>query len=248
MSGTAVVVGATGAVGGAIARRLRSEGLSLVAVARDEALLKEQYDGDRGVRICPADIAADDAIATLRAALDGTVRIAVLAAGLPIAGSLETLDLATIPQGAQVKLGGLLRLWHAVGPHLGAGSRLVALGGHYAFEPVPHAPLAGMVNAALANLVRQLATVCGPRGLTVHLVSPGALDTPRLRRIAADGAARRGVDVEAVLDEYRAASPLGRLTTLDEVAWAVATLLAPEAAALHGSTLQLDAGRRHAIP
>ena len=40
-----------------------------------------------------------------------------------------------------------------------------------------------------------------------------------------------------VLDEYRAGSPLGRLTTIEEVAWAVGILLAPEAAALHGATL-----------
>ena len=56
-----------------------------------------------------------------------------------------------------------------------------------------------------------------------------------------------GTTAEQVLDEYRAGSPLGRLTTVDEVAWAVATLLAPEAAALHGSTLSLDAGRRRGI-
>jgi NAD(P)-dependent dehydrogenase (short-subunit alcohol dehydrogenase family) len=55
------------------------------------------------------------------------------------------------------------------------------------------------------------------------------------------------VPVEQVLAERAAESPLGRLVTPSEVAWAVATLLAPEADALHGSTLGLDMGARRGI-
>jgi NAD(P)-dependent dehydrogenase (short-subunit alcohol dehydrogenase family) len=106
-----------------------------------------------------------------------------------------------------------------------------------------------MANAALANLVRSLADHWGPKGVTVHLVAPGPVDSPRMWAIAERTAARQGSDVtsEQVLDAYRSASPLGRLTTIDEVAWAVNLLLAPEAAALHGSTLALDVGRRRGI-
>jgi hypothetical protein len=43
-------------------------------------------------------------------------------------------------------------------------------------------------------------------------------------------------------------SPLQRLTSTDEVAWAVSMLADPHAAALHGSTLLMDTGRRRAIP
>ena len=50
-----------------------------------------------------------------------------------------------------------------------------------------------------------------------------------------------------MLAERAAESPLGRLVTPAEVAWAVATLLAPEADALHGSTLALDVGARRGI-
>ncbi|MCX6462468.1 MAG: SDR family oxidoreductase, partial [Pseudonocardiales bacterium] len=47
--------------------------------------------------------------------------------------------------------------------------------------------------------------------------------------------------------ERAAESPLGRFVTPEEVAWAVATLLAPEADALHGSTLALDVGARRGL-
>jgi hypothetical protein len=42
-------------------------------------------------------------------------------------------------------------------------------------------------------------------------------------------------------------SPLGQMTTVDQVSWAVAQLLAPEADALHGATLALDGGARRGL-
>ena len=107
-----------------------------------------------------------------------------------------------------------------------------------------------MVNAALSNFVRALADRWGPAGVTVHLVAPGPVESPRMRGIAERTASRRsdGTTADDVLDEYRAGSPLGRLTTIDEVAWAVALLLDPEARAIAGGTMILDAGQRTSIP
>ena len=78
-------------------------------------------------------------------------------------------------------------------------------------------------------------------------MAPGPVDTPRMRGLAAAAAERRGVDVDEVLAERAAESPLGRFVAPAEVAWTVATLLAPEADALHGATLALDAGARRGL-
>jgi NAD(P)-dependent dehydrogenase (short-subunit alcohol dehydrogenase family) len=251
MTGQAVVVGATGAVGGAIARRLRAAGLDVVAVARDADTLAKLADEDPGMRPCPADIGTDAGQAAIAAAVAtdsaGPVRMVVQATGLPQTGPLARVDPDALGTVVALKLGGLLRLVRAVDDRLEPGSRIVAIGGHFGSEPDPQACAAGVTNAALANLVRQLADSYGPRAVTAHLVAPGPLDTSRLRGIASSAAQARGVSVEDVLAEYRAHSPLGRLTTTDEVAWAVAQLLAPEAAALHGSTLALDSGARRGL-
>jgi len=234
--GVAVVVGASGALGSAIAERLRRAGLSVVGVARTPAAA------------CVADIGSDSAVGAIAAAVGGRpVRMVVQAAGLPAAGPLATIEPDALGRAVALKCGGLLRLVRAVDGQLGRGSRIVALGGHFGSEPAPYACAAGITNAALANLVRQLADAYGPRGITAHLVAPGPADTPRLRGLAATAAAERGVPVEEVLAERAAESPLGRLVTPEEVAWAVATLLAPEADALLGSTLGLDMGARRGI-
>ena len=249
MSDYAVVTGATGALGSAIVACLRSAGLRVVAVARSSSDLEQLAGDDVGVVAVAADLGDDDAIAAIAAAIDDRVRIVVHAAGLPPSGTVETITADEITQGVDVKIGGLVRLLRAVEPHLGHGSRIVVLGGHYGYEPSAAAPLAGMVNAALANLMRALADHWGRQGVTVHLLAPGPVESPRMHAIAERTAVRRGGNATAddVLDEYRAGSPLGRLTTIEEVAWAVGILLAPEAAALHGATLSLDLGRRRGI-
>ena len=189
MSELAVVTGATGALGSAIVACLRSAGLTVVAIARSESDLEQLASGDERIVPVAADLGDDAATNALAAALHGRVRVVVHAAGLPTSGTLEAITPGEITRGVDVKIGGLVRVLRAVEPHLGDGSRIVVLGGHYGYEPSPAAPLAG----------------------------------------------------------YRAGSPLGRLTTIEEVAWAVGILLAPEAAALHGATLSLDLGRRRGI-
>jgi len=131
-------------------------------------------------------------------------------------------------------------------PHRGA--RIVAIAGHYGLEPTAYAAAAGVANAALFNVMRQISLHLGARGITAHTLAPGPADTERLHRVAADRAALQGTTPEAVLDAMRADSSLGQLTTPAQVAWAVALLLDPEADVLTGSTLMLDAGRRRGLP
>ncbi|HKX95633.1 MAG TPA: SDR family NAD(P)-dependent oxidoreductase, partial [Methylibium sp.] len=58
----AVVVGATGAMGAVISKRLAAAGLQVVAVARSADALASLVETTPGVRACAADIADDSAI------------------------------------------------------------------------------------------------------------------------------------------------------------------------------------------
>lgn len=242
----AIVLGATGTLGSTVAERLVGRGLTVLACARTASALADI--SKPGVVTCVVDLESPEAGEVVAEAVDRPIAMVLTCVGLPAGGGLADLDLTLLPQSVDRKLGGWLRVIRAVDGRLAPDARLVALGGHYGTEPSPNAPLAGIVNAALANLVRQLADLYGPRGITAHLVSPGPVDSARMTAIATNAAARRGVTTEQVLDEYRAAAPLGRLTTPGEVAWAVASLLDPEAAALNGANLALDLGRRRGLP
>lgn len=246
--GWAVVAGATGALGPFIVDRLLARQLGVVAVARDEARLARLCEERPSVVPCRADVAQGSAQEAVASVLPGPVRMVVNAASAPTGGGV--LDVATdvLTAALEVKVNGTLRLVRAADHQLVSGARIVAIGGNLGYDPVPTAATSGVANAALANLVRQLGQAYGPRGITCHVVAPGPVETPRLRAIAEDGARLRDIDVDVVLEELRSKSPLGRLTTPDEVAWAVALLLEPQASAMAGSTFVLDCGRRTAIP
>jgi len=254
----AVVVGATGAIGSAVVDRLVAKGLEVVAVARHEAALA-QLARER-VHPCVADLASDDAVAAVGAGLaelmnggaEGAqtgrrLRLAVFAAGLPVRGSVETIEPSLLGVGVDIKVGGVLRLVRAVGPYLAPGSRIVTFAGSLGLEPRGTEAGPGVVNAAVFNLMRQLSIVHGPRGVTTHTISPGPADTPRLRRIVEAVAQERGESFEDVWAGYAAENTLRRLPTAREVAWGVELLLADEADLLHGSVLYLDAGGHRAI-
>ncbi len=244
----AVVVGATGAFGKAMVDRLAAAGLGVVAVARSVDSLAALRERVPGLVACAADIADDAAIAAIAAAVDRPVRMVVHGPGVAVAGGILTAPTASMVDAVNIKVGGLLRLTRAVDGRLAAGSRIVAIGGHYGFEPTAYVAAAGVANAALANVVRQLSLAYGPRGVTAHLIAPGPADTERLRRVAADRAALRGISVDEVLAGMLAESSIGRFTTPEQVAWAVSILLAPEADAMTGSSLMLDSGRRRGLP
>ena len=174
--------------------------------------------------------------------------MAVNAAAAPMGGPVLEVDSDAMLAAVDVKVNGTLRLVHAVDKRLVEDSRIVVLGGNLGYDPIPEAATAGVGNAALANLIRQLSRVLGPRGVTCHVVAPGPVWTERLQALLKDAARARDVAESVVVDEFRARSPIGRLVTVDEVVWAVDLLLAPEARSLAGGTLLLDGGQRTSVP
>ncbi|MFM9111809.1 MAG: 3-oxoacyl-ACP reductase FabG [Actinomycetota bacterium] len=85
--------------------------------------------------------------------------------------------------------------------------------------------------AGLIGLARSLARELGSRNVTVNVVAPGPVDT----------------DMTAVLgdkriEELRAAVPLGRTATPDEIADVIAFLAGPSAGYITGAVIPVDGG------
>jgi NAD(P)-dependent dehydrogenase (short-subunit alcohol dehydrogenase family) len=234
-------------MGSAITSTLVAKGFRVVAVARDVRALDELGATSDLIVACPADIGSDDSVATIKQAISGPVRLAVFAAGLPVRGSVDAIEPSLLAVAANIKVAGTVRLLHAVRDHLVPGSRFVAIAGSLGIEPGPLDAGPGTANAALLNLMRQISLLYGPQGVTTHTIAPGPIDTPRLRALIETQAAESGTPVDELWDRYRAKTSLGRLPTLDEIAWLVALLVEPEASVLHGAVLTADGGVRHGV-
>lgn len=238
-----VVSGATGALGSAIVERLVRAEVPIIAIARSKGALDSLGAQFPGIQLIACDLSRNSPVID-ESRISGVVH----AAGAAFGGGVLDVEPAAVLEGIDLKVNGLLRLVRSVDRGLVEGSRIIALGGNLGLDPVAGAAVPGVANAALANLIRQLSRAYAARQVTAHLISPGPVDTERLRMRAADEAQFSGSSAAEIYAGYAASSPLGRLTTRAEVAWAVKLLLEPESVALAGSTLFLDSGLRTSIP
>lgn len=244
----AIVVGASGAFGQEIVKQLLAQGLAILAVGRILESLQALAETNPNIALCQADISDDSSIEAIKAAITMPVRMVVHGPGVGVAGGIMVAPTETMVDAVNIKVGGMLRLTRAADAHLTANARLVAIAGHYGLEPTEYAASAGVANAALFNVMRQLSIAYGKRGISVHTIAPGPADTERLRRVAAARAEQRGISVDEVLDEMLEESSTRTFTTADQVAWTVCNLLDDRAIAMTGSTIMLDSGRRKGLP
>lgn len=82
----AIVVGATGAFGQSICKRLLSRGLRVIAVGRTHTSLERMAQDLPDLHICSADISSDESIERISRSINGKVKAVVHGPGVGVAG------------------------------------------------------------------------------------------------------------------------------------------------------------------
>jgi len=99
---------------------------------------------------------------------------------------------------------------------------------------IPQVSAYTAAKAALAGLVRELATELSPHGITVNGIAPGWFDTAMSRKAFADDPQR--------LEKVLSRTPAGRLGRTEEVAYASVFLSSDAARFITGAILPVDGG------
>ena len=126
-----------------------------------------------------------------------------------------------------------IRMARLAAPLMTDGGAMFAMSYLGANKVVPNYNVMGPVKAALEASCRYLAYELGPRGIRVHAISPGPLETR-----AASGIK----DFELLLNEAAKKAPLGELIDIMDVGWTCAYLATPFAHRLTGDTVYVDSG------
>src|SRR5579884_3916278 len=216
----ALVTGASGGIGGAIARALHAQGAAVaLSGTRADALAALAAELGERAHALPADLAdpaAPDALVKQAEAALGRLDILVNNAGV----TRDTLVLRMRDED-----------WQAVlDVNLGAAFRLT------------RAALRGMVRRRHGRIVSitSVVGVTGNPGQANYAASKAAI-VGMTKSIAAE-VATRGITVNCVAPGFIATAMMGRLGGAEEVAAAVAYLASAEAAYVTGQTLHVNGG------
>jgi short-subunit dehydrogenase len=171
----ALLTGATGGLGQAIARALAERGARLVLSARKAEALQELADSLPGEhRIAPADLAEEGAAQRL-AADAGEVDCLVANAALPATGEIESFSPEEVKRALRVNLEAPILLAHELAPGMrerGDG-HLVFVSSLAGKAPSPRSAIYCGTKFGLRGFALSLRADLAPTGVGVSLVVPG---------------------------------------------------------------------------
>lgn len=118
-------------------------------------------------------------------------------------------------------------------PLMSQGSRVVAVSSLGAVRAIENYTTVGASKAALESLVRHLAVEFGDKGINVNTISAGAVDTDALKKFP---------NRDEILSTALMRTPMGRLTTPDDVADVALFLCSQFATMIQGQVITVDGG------
>ncbi len=232
----ALVTGAAGGIGAAIAALLGRDGWDVLTV---------DVRGDVDVRV---DLTRRDGNA--EAVATAVERFGRLDAVIPNAGFQHVAPIEDFPEDRWDAVIALLLtspflLAHHAWPHLrvsGSG-RFVAIASVHGLVASPYKAAYVAAKHGVLGLVRTLALEGAPHGISASAVCPSYVRTPLLDGQIADQAKAHGMSEDRVLEEViLAPQAVKRLIEPDEVAATVAFLLGPDGRAFTGVPVVMDHG------
>ena len=237
----AVVTGAAGGIGRAIATSLVAAGADVALLDRDAeavATFAAQINAGGGHAIALACDSSDPssvaAAAAQTIAAFGTIDILVNNAGILRPGALADITLAEWNALMAVNLTGYLLTAQAFRPAMLAhGGALVHIASIAASNPQPRSGAYSASKAGVAMLSRQLALEWGPDGIRSNIVSPGFVRTPMSEAF---------YQAPGIKERREAMVPLRRIAGPQNIADAVLYLASPRAAYVNGGEILVDGG------
>lgn len=249
----ALVTGAGGGIGAAIARRLGREGYRVAVTDLDADAAREVAEGiDKQGGEAHAHVLDVTDPASIRTALDAAVRasgpLAAWVSNAGISSMRPFVDLTEKDWDSNLEV-------NAKGPFLCgqvAARRFIEQGGGGTI--VNLASMAGKRGAApylahyvaskfaVVGLTQAMAFELAPHRIQVNSVCPGYVATPMQERELAWEAELSGTKPEAVREAWVSDTLMGRLETPEDVAGVVAFLVGPDAAFMTGEAVAVNGG------
>ena len=236
---TALVTGATGGIGGAIARALHKQGVTVAVSGRQQDKLDKLASelGSR-VHVCPCDLGNKAQVAKLideATAKLGRLDILVNNAGLTKDNLFMVMKDEQWDEVIAVNLTSTFMLMRAaargmVRAKTGYG-RIVNISSVSGIIGNPGQGNYAASKAGMIGMSKSLAREVASRGITVNCIAPGFISTPMTDALN-----------EKQVAAIREAIPAQKFGTPEDIAAATVYLASPEAGYMTGQTLHVNGG------
>lgn len=233
----ALITGASGGIGGAIARALHGAGATVALSGTRVEPLQALADALGGrAHVLPCDLADAEAVEALpgqAAEAMGAVDILVNNAGITRDQLFMRMSDEDWRDVLDVNLTSTMRLCRGVmRPMMKARwGRIVNIGSIVGATGNPGQANYAASKAGLIGLTKSIAQEVASRGITANAVAPGFIATAMTDKLTDDQKARINAQI-----------PAARMGTPGEIAAAVLYLASPEAAYVTGATLHVNGG------
>ncbi|KQO97809.1 SDR family oxidoreductase [Leifsonia sp. Leaf264] len=240
----AVVTGAAGGIGLAIAERLAHDGFAVAIIGRTPGTAAAAAEGiiaaGGDARGYDADVAdrdqVDAALAAIRADL-GPISVVVANAAVAPQQSFLEMTLEQWNTVLGINLTGTFNTVQACLPDLiSAGwGRVVLISSSSAQRGAPRMAHYAASKGGQMAMTKALAVEFGKQGVTVNTVAPSSVDTPSVAKKRAAGTIPSADDMAKYI-------PVGRVGIGEDIAAAVSYLVSDEAGYVTGQTLSVNGG------
>jgi len=247
----AMVLGAGGGLGGAIAATLAAEGARVAACDISEesldATVRAAEKGSVSLLAVPFDLsdldAGNAAVADIESQLGGVDILVNITGGPPPTPAAGNPAEAWRTQ-FDAMVTAVIHLTDRVLPHMrGQGwGRVITSTSSGVIAPIPNLGLSNALRSALVGWSKTLAGEVARDGVTVNVVVPGRIATGRIQRLDEARAEREGRSVQEVSDASTSSIPVGRYGRPEEYADVVAFLSSDRAAFVNGAMVRVDGG------
>jgi rhamnose utilization protein RhaD (predicted bifunctional aldolase and dehydrogenase)/NAD(P)-dependent dehydrogenase (short-subunit alcohol dehydrogenase family) len=260
----AIVTGAAGAIGSAIAEGLLEQGCHVALTdLPGEALdgLTAELASKYGERVisAPLNVTDPDSVTQgFNAVIKtwGGIDLVIANAGLAMVSSLEKMDLEAFQRVERVNTDGTLLLLREAARHFrlqGTGGDIILISTKNVFMPGAKFGAYSSTKAAAHQLARIASQEMAELGVRVNMVAPDAVFSHGARKsglwaeVGPDRMKARGLDAQGLEDYYRSRNLLKAAVTAEHVARAV-IFFATRQTPTTGATIPVDGGLPDSTP
>jgi 3-oxoacyl-[acyl-carrier protein] reductase len=236
----AIITGASGGIGKAVAERLAADGFATVvnyagSAAGAGAIVTGIKAAGGEATAIQANVADPGDVARMfQQTLDayGRIDVVVHSAGIMPLSPIAKGDLDLFDKVIATNLRGTFIVLAQAAQHVSDGGRIVAFSSSVLGKSFPNYGAYIASKAGVEGLVRVLANELRGRGITVNAIAPGPIATP----LFLNGKSQEQVN------EFIKLAPLERLGTPTDVSGAISFLAGPDGGWVNAQTVRVNGG------